>query len=593
MKNIYITFHYTTHGIAYLKHILSAFSSGKCKVDEDFINVKNISQIEMNNFFDTKKNGFQFDEIYYLTTDQEVFDKISARRFNYRYLILTDETVIKQKTQHIWENIIENEFANIEQEIEYVRRHFPNYDKLYESQIWRDIQHYKIEDQIYWFKKHSNVPTKTKNNFNIEKLKIKNLRDTKEIANNLILFIDKLKKKHSNSRWIINVSLGSNETQVAWQILAQSEILPINSKLINTYDNKNSIVQQRFKEFDIKEVSKKIISEISSKIKVYETPVSEVRQLADAKMRMYIKSGFSVLLLGERGIGKTHLAEKIKEKDQKFVSVNCASFSNNTIAESILFGYKKGAFTDAKEDRQGVFEQANNGILFLDEIHHLDKLTQAKLMKAIETDSNNYFTIKRLGDSNEQKIRTSLIFASNKKISELRNLLLPDFYDRITQLVIEIPPLRASRDDLKNDLKAIWQQMRFEEFYSFDIITQNDKKLFDWLKTLNLYGNYRDLQKISIYYKTFHDFDKNIKKALSQKSAYEFTKNEFEKYISKEEDQETLFDISKSPFELVKIFQRKLAEYLINNFGSAQKTVDFYKNKGEKLTERTLYNWKK
>ena len=592
MKNILITFHYTTHGIAYLKHILSAFYVRKCKVDDNFISAKNISQIEMNNVFEDKKTGFDFDEIFYLTANQEVFDKISTRRFNYRNNILSDEIIIKQGTEKIWQEIINKNFDGINEEINYVEDNYPKHDKLYLSQIWRDIQHYKIDDQIYWFKKYAIIPQKIKQNFHAEKLDIKNLRDTKNIAENLIKFIDKLKKKFDNYRWIVNVSLGSNETQVAWQILAQSDILPPNSKLIRTYDNKNSKVQQRFKEFDIIEVSKKIISEISSGIKVYETAISETRRLADAKMQMYIKSGFSVLLLGERGIGKTRLAEKHKVELQKFVSVNCATFTNNTIAESILFGYKKGAFTDAKDDREGVFEQANNGILFLDEIHHLDVLTQAKLMKAIETDQNNFFTIKRLGDNNEKKVHITIVFASNKNVAELRDLLLPDFYDRITQLVIEIPPLRDSKDDLKNDFKAIWTQMRFEEFYKFDDYIKDDKKILDWLKTLELFGNYRDLQKIAIYYKIFLDFNNELRKQIRQKTAFEFTKNEFEKYISYNsinDVENDLFNFEISPDENIKNYKRKLSNKLIDKFGSAQKVVDNYKN----ITTRTIYAWRK
>lgn len=595
MKNIFITFHYTTHGVSYFKNILAAFYSKKCTVEDNFISVEGLSQVEMNNVFDEKKNGFLFDEIYYLTANQDVFDGLSTRRFNYRDLILSDEKIEEQGTKHVWEAIIDHQFDKIKQEIEFVKDNFSMYDKLFMSQIWRNIQNYSISEQIYWLKEYSNIPKKMLKNLYFKNLPIKSLRDTKNIAENLIKFVNDLKKKHSDSRWIINISLGSNETQVAWQILAQSDILPSNSKLIQTYDNKASKPFEHFKDFDIIEVSKKIISEISANIKIYEAPTSISRKLADAKMSNYIKSGFSVLLLGERGIGKTRLAEKFIESEQNFVSVNCAAFTNNNIAESILFGYKKGAFTDAKDDRKGVFEQADNGILFLDEIHHLDKLVQAKLMKAIETDSDNNFIIKPLGDDKDIKVRITLVFASNISIEELRKALLPDFYDRITQLVIEIPPLRESPLDLFDDFKAIWKQMRFEENKSFDTYLKNDKELFKWLKTLDLYGNYRDLQKISIYYKTYLDFDNEIKKMLPQKNAFQFAKNQFEKYISFDENklENQLIDYNKSPFDLVKDFQKYMAENLLDYFGSAKKIVEHYKNKNIEITDRTIYTWKK
>jgi len=594
MKNIYITFHYTSHGIAYLKHVLSAFYAKKCKVDDDLIRAEKISQIEMNDVFSEKKSGFLFDEIYYLTAPQQVFDRISSRRHDYRYLITKDAKIIEQQTVEVWQSVIEKEFDKIEDEIDFVKRNYPNKDQLFISQMWRDIQHYKISEQINWLKNYSNAPKQLVKNLIVKELPIKDLRDAKDIAFHLTKFLTEIYKKNINAQFTINISLGSNETQVVWQILAQNDFFKNNTKLIKTYDNKASKIDVRFKEFDIIEVSKKIISEISANIKVYEKPISRSRKLADAKMQAYIKSGFTVLLLGERGIGKTRLAEKYKTENQNFVSVNCASFTNNLLAESFLFGYKKGSFTDAKEDREGVFEQAKNGILFLDEIHHLDKSVQAKLMKAIETDKNNFFTIKRLGDDKEQKLKTTLIFASNRKIEELRDLLLPDFFDRIAQLIIEIPALKESKEDIQEDFKVIWSQMRFEEFYKFDENIKNDKNLLDWLRIINLPGNYRDLQKIAIYYKTFLDFDIEIKKLLKERTAFDFTKKQFENYIAIDEKPENeLFNVKKNPFELIGIYQKVLSEKIINHFGSAKKAEQYYVDKGYKITDRTLFNWKK
>jgi transcriptional regulator with AAA-type ATPase domain len=593
MKNIYITFHYTTHGIAYLKHILSAFYAKKCHPTDKTILAEKLSQFEMNEVFDKGNKGFLFDEIYYLTAPQESFDRLSARRFNYRYLIETDDHVIKYKTNDIWTAVISEELGSLEEEINFVKQNFPNRDKLFMSQIWRDIQHYAISDQLFWFKNYSNAPASLLNRFKVREFPIENLRDPKEISKYLIEFIRELNSQSNEIRPIINVALGSNETQVAWQVLANANMLPEASKLIYTYDDKTDSINKRFKNFDIKEVSKKIISEIASEINIYDSPKSKVRQLADVKMQTYLKAGFSILLLGERGIGKTRLAEKYKEKNQIFVAVNCASFTDNTLAESILFGYKKGAFTGAGEDRPGIFEQADGGILFFDEIHSLDKITQARLMKAIETDRNNKFTIKRIGDDKEHKAEARLIFASNRSIDELREVLLPDFFDRITQLVIELPSLRESDYDLYADFKAIWHQLRFDEFYAYDEYSGRDKALLDWIKLLDLYGNYRDLQKIAIYYKVYLDFDEKEKKMLPEKSAFEYTKNQFERYISFNSKKRNGFiDFSRSPDENIKLFKKRLSERLIEKFGSAKKVVNHYKKNGHSITDKTLYNWK-
>jgi len=596
MENVYITWHYTTHGIAYFKHILSAFFSGKCSVNDEKIYALGISQDEMNEVFDTKKKGFLFDKVYYLTADQEVFDKISSRRHKYRVNMLSDELIIQQNTKHIWQEVIDKKNYSIFDDIEYVKTNYNNEEyELFMSQLWRDMQHYQISDQIKWFTQLSNASKYYSSRFEEIKVGIKNLRDIEDISSKLKLIIQKLKKKHKNANFFINVSLGSTETQVVWHIFSEFDFLPPNTKLLQTYDNKTTKGKYRFKLFDIKELSPKIISKVSDNIKFYDNPKSESQKLVALKMKSYLKSGFAILLLGERGIGKTHIAEENKKKGIKFLSVNCASFTENQIAQSELFGHKKGAFTGATQDKKGIFEEANNGILFFDEIHQLDKLIQAKLMKAIQTNQNNEFTFTRLGDTKEIKVKATLIFASNNSIEQLRQKLLPDFYDRITQLVIEIPPLRNAKKDIKNALYNTWKQMRFEEFYKYDETIGRDTKLLNWLYTLELFGNYRDLQKITIYYKTFMDFDAETKKLLKEKSAFEFAKNEFEKYISfRETDkfEEFFFDKEKSISEIRKNFEKALAEWLIKTHGSAKKAELFYTQKGDKITERTIYNWK-
>ncbi len=596
-KNILITWHYTTHGIAYLKHILSAFYCEKVSINN--LNVKNISQEEMNVVFDKYNRGFLFDKVYYLTAPQATFDNISARRFNYKDQILRkDDLIKKSETLKIWEAIRKWNLDDIEKEITGVEKEFTKDEyKLWESQIWRDIQHYRISDQLLWFKKYSNAHTNYKKEFfEVKKFNIKNLRDTSEISKELHPFIYKLKKEFPNANFIINAVLGSNETQVVWQIFSELNLLPRNSKLIRTYDNKISNKNKIFKNFNIEEIPSKILSEVVSNIKLYgEKPKSKVRKLAELKMQRYIRSGFSILILGERGIGKTRLAEKYSS-NKKVVSINCASFTNNLIAESILFGHKKGAFTDAKEDKKGVFEEADGGILFLDEIHHLDKEVQAKLMKAMQTDERNRFTIRRLGENKEQKINTTIILASNISIQDLHKKLLPDFYDRITQLVIEIPPLRESPEDLYDEFKKIWIQMKFEHFYPFDNVVQKDEKLIEWIKSLKLFGNYRDLQKIAIYYKTFLDFNNELKDLLGINNPFEFTIQEYNKYISfneKNQGVESFFSKDKSIKEMGNCFKAQFADWAIRRFSGAPNAVKHFNKLGDKTTKETLYKWRK
>ncbi len=593
MENIYIQWHFTAHGIAYMKHILSAFYSEKCSLKQKKIQAYELSQPELNDVMDKDyKNAFLFDKIYYFIADTDVFNQLVTYNILKRLKFYEDDDVLIEKMLHNeWREVIDKHLP-LHDEYRYIQSHYPDKADEMWSLIWRNIQHYPVEQQIWWLKTHTNFKRFYNDRFEVidmtKEENIDNLRDYKKISSGMQNQLRKIFKKHPDANFVVTPILTSHEVQVVWFALANAGFLPPTTRFISTYDRKDKYPQKRFKLFDIIEIPTNIVAQIRDNIHFFDAPKSAARKIAEAKMQTYINSGFAILLLGERGIGKTHLAERYKSENQSFVSVNCASFTNNTIAESILFGYKKGAFTDAKEDRKGVFEQAHNGILFLDEIHHLSREVQAKLMKAIETDRNNFFTIKRLGDSVERKVKATLIFASNRSIEQLREVLLPDFYDRITQLVIEIPPLREAKDDLPKAFEQIWEQMRFNEFYNFKSTVKQDKELFKWIRTLKLYGNYRDLQKIAIYYKTFLDFDKTTVKLLQVKTPADFARQQFEKYISFVENKDELFDFDIHPKELVKKYQKMLAEKLLAHFGSAKKIVEYY----GKITDRTIYDWK-
>ncbi len=594
-ETIYVTWHYTTHGLAYLKHILSAFYINSVSIET--LKSYNVSQQDMNRVFDEYQNGFLFDKVYYLTANQEVFDKLSSRRFSYKNEILNDPEIQKNKTLEIWQKIIQQNFNYLEEEIAYVKKYFPAKSEDWLKQIWRNIHHYTIEDQLIWWKKYSNVHANYKNEhfFTEIKTQITDLRNHKEIAEKLKLFIDNLKIQHPNAQFIINVSLGSNETQVVWQIFGELNLLPQNTQFVRTYDNKILDSTQRFKLFDIEEIPVKIISHIQNTLQLYPSrPETHERKLAELKMQHYLKSGFIILIMGERGIGKSQLAEKVRD-NKKIISTNCASFSDDSMAESELFGYKKGAFTGANTDKEGLFKEAENGILFLDEIHHLSHRVQAKLMKAIQTDSNNFLTIRRLGDNLEIKLQTTLIFASNQNISKLRETLLPDFYDRISQQVIELPPLRITPEELENEFYATWQHMKFEQFFDYQKYVLPDKKLLNWIKTLDLYGNYRDLQKISIFYKNYLSFNTEIKKVLTEKTAFDFTKSEYEKYIalSGEDSQyKPLFSDKFTAEQMEDEFKQQLSLWAIDRFKGAPNAAKHFHKLGGKTTKETLYKWK-
>jgi DNA-binding NtrC family response regulator len=159
-------------------------------------------------------------------------------------------------------------------------------------------------------------------------------------------------------------------------------------------------------------------------------------------------SSVTLLITGETGSGKSVLARFIHEASSRsqhpFLQLNCAAIPPS-LAESELFGVRKGAFTDAREDRDGMFVAAGAGSLFLDEIGELSPEVQSKLLHALETG-----TVRPLGRSTEVKVQARVITATNRVPEVLlrEGKLRPDLYYRTNVVRIEVPPLRERRDDI-------------------------------------------------------------------------------------------------------------------------------------------------
>jgi two-component system response regulator HydG len=218
---------------------------------------------------------------------------------------------------------------------------------------------------------------------------------------------------------------------------------------------------------------------------------SEVMQDIFYKVNKIAPTDANILLLGENGTGKDLMAKAIHERslraDKPFVKVDVGALTD-TLFESELFGHKKGAYTDAREDRTGRFEDAQGGTLFLDEIGNITLQQQAKLLTVLQ---NRQVT--RLGTNKAIDIDIRLICATNLPLSELanENRFRKDLIYRINTVEINMPPLRRRSDDITILAK------HFAKMYANKYLkpaVDFDAAALQKLKGYNYPGNVRELQ---------------------------------------------------------------------------------------------------
>jgi two-component system, NtrC family, response regulator AtoC len=156
----------------------------------------------------------------------------------------------------------------------------------------------------------------------------------------------------------------------------------------------------------------------------------------------------TVLVTGESGVGKELVARAIHARSgrsgQPFVAINCGAIPENLL-ESELFGHKRGAFTDANQDRKGLFEEAHGGSLLLDEIGELPLALQVKLLRVLEDEK-----IRRLGDSKDIQVDVRIIAATHRDLNAevAAGRFREDLFYRLNVLPISVPPLRDRREDI-------------------------------------------------------------------------------------------------------------------------------------------------
>ncbi len=236
--------------------------------------------------------------------------------------------------------------------------------------------------------------------------------------------------------------------------------------------------------------NKKLKEELSGKFKfdniIYQS--SELEEALNIAGRV-AGSNAAVLIRGESGTGKELFAKAIHfasdRKNEPFITVNCAALPE-TLLESEMFGYEKGAFTGADQKRIGRFEEAKSGTIFIDEVGDVSPAMQVKLLRVLQGGE-----FSRLGSNQVIKTNARIITATNRNLEKLikSNSFREDFYYRINVVSINIPPLRERRDDIPLLIDFFVRKFDHPE-------KQLTREALDILMKYDYPGNVRELENI-------------------------------------------------------------------------------------------------
>lgn len=261
-------------------------------------------------------------------------------------------------------------------------------------------------------------------------------------------------------------------------------------KLIATLKSAYSLRQSKIEIKRLKNQNRQILQDAEFDQKILWGSSNPMKTLY-ATMRKVAATDANVLILGENGTGKELVAKEIhklsKRKNEIFAGVDIGSLSES-LFESEMFGHTKGAFTDAKEDRVGRFENAHKGTLFLDEIGNLSLSLQAKLLQAIQNK-----TINRVGSNKPIPVDIRLISATNKHLDSMvkQNTFREDLYYRLNTIILNVPSLRERTEDIP--ILAEFFLKEYSGKYEKPFLKFNTKAL-EIMASYHWPGNIRELK---------------------------------------------------------------------------------------------------
>ncbi|MFD2445994.1 sigma 54-interacting transcriptional regulator [Bacillus sp. CGMCC 1.16607] len=305
---------------------------------------------------------------------------------------------------------------------------------------------------------------------------------------------------------------------------------------------------------------------------------SEEMKIAIEQAKLGAKTPATVLLRGESGTGKELFAHAIHNasdrKFNKFIRVNCAAISE-TLLESELFGYDEGAFSGAKRGgKRGLFEEANNGSIFLDEIGELSAGTQAKLLRVLQEQE-----IIRVGGTKPTPINVRVIAATNVNLEKgmANKTFREDLYYRLNRMPIQIPPLRKRLQEIPDLCERLLHKINRDYGRNVEGVTDaalNQLMLYEWP------GNVRELENIlgrAIIFMHYYETMIDIHHLPELKNKYTLKKND--------QQDPQIFDMDQSLSEMLDHYESKvISQSLIRYNGNKTLTA-----KALGLSLRNLY----